>query len=218
MPTESSPGAMKPQRERMCLYVDGFNLYHGLHDLARREYLWLDLVRLAESLRPRNEIAMVKYFTARVINEPDAESRQERYINALQAVHGDRFQVVLGHYKSKLQTCRHCHIQWQRNEEKETDVNIALHLLKDAMDGTYDSALLVSADSDLVPAVKMVMEARPDYFVTAAFPPKRYSADLKSLMPGAFQINKNKIRQAQLPDVVCVGASGKRYHRPDKWG
>lgn len=28
-------------------YVDGFNLYHGLHDKYGRRYLWLDLQNLA---------------------------------------------------------------------------------------------------------------------------------------------------------------------------
>lgn len=199
------------------MYVDGFNLYHGLHDLSGRKHLWLDLIKLAESLRPHNEIAQVKYFTARVINEPDAESRQDRYINALQGLYGDRFQVTLGHYKSKTQTCRKCGASWQRNEEKETDVNIALHILRDAMEGTFDSALILSADSDLVPAATMVKDVRPGYFIAAAFPPKRSSADLKHHLPGSFHINENKIRQAQLPQTVRVGHSASVYRRPAKW-
>ncbi|MDO5618005.1 NYN domain-containing protein [Kocuria sp.] len=98
--------------------------------------------------------------TAPVINVPATESRQDRYISALETLYGDRFQVIQGHYKSKTQTCRKCHATWQRNEEKETDVNIALHLLRDAMEQTYDSALIMSADSDLVPAVRMLKEIR----------------------------------------------------------
>lgn len=29
-------------------YVDGFNLYHGLHDKYGRRYLWLDLQHLVQ--------------------------------------------------------------------------------------------------------------------------------------------------------------------------
>ena len=35
-------------------YVDGFNLYHGLHDKYRRRYLWLDLEHLVLRLRPND--------------------------------------------------------------------------------------------------------------------------------------------------------------------
>ena len=37
-------------------YVDGFNLYHGLHDKYRRRYLWLDLEHLVRRLRPSDHI------------------------------------------------------------------------------------------------------------------------------------------------------------------
>ena len=33
-------------------YVDGFNLYHGLHDKYHRRYLWLDLERLVQRPTP----------------------------------------------------------------------------------------------------------------------------------------------------------------------
>lgn len=39
--------------ERLIVYVDGFNLYHGLHDAARCRWLWLDLVALAQLRVPR---------------------------------------------------------------------------------------------------------------------------------------------------------------------
>jgi uncharacterized LabA/DUF88 family protein len=37
-----------------------------------------------------------------------------------------------------------------------TDVNIAVHLLEDAYDNVFDTALLVSADSDLAAPVEAV--------------------------------------------------------------
>ncbi|MCO5294727.1 MAG: hypothetical protein M9882_07470 [Homoserinimonas sp.] len=29
--------------ERLIVYVDGFNLYHGMHQRFQRRYLWLDV-------------------------------------------------------------------------------------------------------------------------------------------------------------------------------
>ncbi len=51
-------------------YVDGFNLYHGLHERYRRRYLWLDLEHLVQRLRPNDHILAVRYFTALVKDEP----------------------------------------------------------------------------------------------------------------------------------------------------
>ena len=39
------------------------------------------------------------------------------------------------------------------NEEKRTDVNIAIQMLEDAYEDRCDKLILVSGDSDLVPAV-----------------------------------------------------------------
>jgi len=201
--------------ERLTVYVDGFNLYHGLHDAARRRWLWLDLVALAESLRPTSDVVTVNYFTAPVLNQPDAASRQQEYLNALSARHGARIQIVQGRYQRKPKTCRVCGASWFEHEEKETDVNIAVSLVSDAAAGAMDAALLVSADSDLGPAVRAARTISPKLFIAAAFPPKRYSAELQALMPASFHISENKIRRSLLPEVVTDQA--QEYRRPSKW-
>ncbi|MBK8757067.1 MAG: NYN domain-containing protein [Actinomycetales bacterium] len=187
--------------ERLIVYVDGFNLYHGLHDSARCRWLWLDLVALATSLRPRSALQQVRYFTAPVLGQPDAQSRQQHYLDALVAHNGARIDIVQGRYQSKTKTCRTCGAQWVEREEKETDVNIAVGLVTDTARGAMDAALLLSADSDLAPAVRAAKGINPSLFVAAAFPPKRYSAELKALMPASFQISPSKVRGSFLPET-----------------
>ena len=63
-------------------------------------------------------------------------------------------------------------------EEKETDVNIAIAMLTDAVRDLYDTALLVSADSDLRPVVAAVKRLRTGKRIVAAFPPRRRSKGL----------------------------------------
>ena len=70
--------------ERVAAYIDGFNLYHGLHVEGRR-HLWLDLEGLVRSLlKPGQQLVGVRYFTARVRNNPSSEQRQTMYLKALQ--------------------------------------------------------------------------------------------------------------------------------------
>ncbi len=201
--------------DRMIVYVDGFNLYHGLHDKARCHWLWLDVVKLAQSLRPRSSIDLVRYFTANVLGQPEAQGRQQTYLNALTAVNGSRISIVHGRYQEKTQWCRTCGATWKVREEKETDVNIAVSLVADAARDAMDAALIISADSDLAPAVRAARDIRPGLYVAAAFPPDRFSAELKALMPGSFHIGASKIRRSFLPEVVNDGVN--QFVRPPKW-
>ena len=214
----ATPLTVRPNRGRdLIVYVDGFNPYHGLHDASGRSKLWLDLVALAKSLRPHSHLVQVKYFTAPVLDEPGALSRQETYQKALLAQNPGLVTVIPGRYQSKVMTCRKCGHTYTHYEEKETDVNIAVALVADILTHACSGALVISADSDLAPAVRTVQASTPGAVVVAAFPPARRSAHLRDLMPRSFSIGPSKINQAQLPDHVVDPGTGFVYSRPDKW-
>lgn len=199
------------------LYVDGFNLYHGLRDKYAHKMLWLDLVALAKAVRPRSTLMQVKYFTAPVLNEPDALSRQTTYQHALAAASPGLVTIIQGRYQKKDVKCRGCGATRTQYEEKETDVNIAVELVADAALGAMDTAILISADSDLTPAVRTARRIAPGLVLIAAFPPKRYSAELEKLMPNSFHIGGGRISSSLLPTMVMASASGQTYTRPAKW-
>ena len=62
-------------------------------------------------------------------------------------------------------------------EEKMTDVNIAVSLLADAQDDIYDTAMVISGDSDLSGPIEEVRRRYPGKRVVVAFPPQRVSKD-----------------------------------------
>jgi len=201
---------------RVAAYVDGFNLYFGLKAKYGRRYLWLDLQALAASLlRPGQTLEQVTYFTARVRNDPDGERRQSHYLDAL-ACHCPLVIIMSGHFQEKSRQCRRCGSAWTVYEEKETDVNIAVTLLEDAVRDRYDTALLISADSDLRPAIRAMKRLRPEKGIVAAFPPRRESGDLKRAVDGFLTIGDDKIRRSQLPPVV-ITPTGISLHRPKHW-
>jgi hypothetical protein len=54
------------QKERVAVYVDGFNLYFGIREAALDNCRWLNLRKLAENLLQHNqELVAVNYFTSR---------------------------------------------------------------------------------------------------------------------------------------------------------
>jgi uncharacterized LabA/DUF88 family protein len=201
----------------LVVYVDGFNLYNGIKSAYGRRFLWLDLVELAHRLRPRESLVTVKYFTAAVLDEAGAASRQSTYLKALSAHRGDRIEIIMGRYQRKAMRCRTCGDTWTSYEEKETDVNMAVHLAADVTTGRADSALIISADSDMCPAVRMAQQAAPGVNIVAAFPPRRQSAELRKLLPRSFTIGRGRLAQSQLPPAVRDPATGRHLRRPKKW-
>lgn len=196
-------------------YVDGFNLYFGLKFAYGRRWHWLDVERLTESLlKPHQQLEQVDYFTARVRDDPDAERRQSAYLDALSA-HCKRLRIITGRYQVKRKHCRQCHATWTTYEEKETDVHIAVTLTEDAAMDRFDTALLISADSDLCPAIQAVKRIDLTKGVIVAFPPKRHAEALATTADVAFPIGTAKLRQAQLPPVVA--SDGIKLHRPSYW-
>jgi uncharacterized LabA/DUF88 family protein len=200
--------------ERVAAYVDGFNLYHGLHEGGRR-YLWLDLEGLVRSLlRPGQQLVAVRYFTARVRNNPGSEQRQTMYLKAL-AAHSSMLDIRYGRFQEKSVNCRKCARTWTTYEEKESDVALAVSVVADGLNDLFDTALIVSADSDMAPAIRELRASKPEVRVIAALPPNRNSNDLRAHCDATFSIGIAKIRQAQLPETVMDGPYP--ITRPDYW-
>src|SRR6266508_2517968 len=89
-------------------------------------------------------------------------------------------------------------------------------LVEDAVCGRYDRAILISADSDLCPAIRTVRRVAPTKQIIAAFPPRRASGELGRTAHGFFTIPDSKIRKSLLPDTVTT-TSGVVLKRPSRW-
>ena len=105
------------------------------------------------------------------------------------------------------------------HEEKETDVNIALHLLRDAYENIYDKAILVSQDSDLCPAVAMVREKLPDKKLKTITPLNaQHSGKMTKLVGKEYRGMIKAIHlKNSLLDRVIILPNGKKITRPEKY-
>ncbi len=81
----------------------------------------------------------------------------------------------MGHFKNKARKCRSCKATWTAHEEKTSDVNIAIQLVHRAYRDEYDVALVMTADSDLCPAIDLVAVNFPDKDIVVVTPPGRYN-------------------------------------------
>ena len=205
--------------ERVIFYIDGFNLYYGLKSKSWRHYYWLDVARLAEGLlKPDQTLVAARYFTSKVMSTglhgADKKKRQDTYLDALAAL--PKVHIHYGHFAERERSCRVCGASWLTYEEKMTDVNIAVKILGDAGDDRFDTAVIVSGDSDLTGPIEEIRTRYPDKRVVVAFPPNRHSTGLKKAADAYFAIGRNALRDSQFPDTV-VKPDGYPLSRPDRW-
>jgi len=201
--------------ERVIVYIDGFNLYFGLKEKKGKRYYWLNLQKLAKNLlNDDQKLIETKYFTSRVSFPPDNVKRQATFIEALETL--KKFKIFYGHYLPNDIECFKCGNIIPKPNEKMTDVNIAVEMLTDAFKDRFDSALLISADSDLSAPIRKMKQLFSEKKVIVAFPPARFSFTLKNIAHVSFTIGRKKIADSVFPDEVQK-PDGFVLRRPEKW-
>jgi uncharacterized LabA/DUF88 family protein len=201
--------------QRVAVYVDGFNLYFGLKEARWRRYYWLDVHALAlRLLKADQTLSSVRYYTTRISGPPDKRDRQADYLDALATL--PMLRIAYGHYLTKKRRCSSCGATNEVPEEKMTDVNIAVDMLTDAFADRFDTAIVISADSDLSPPIEAIRQRWPQKRVVVAFPPRRASKRLKSEASAWFPLGRKVIADSQFPDQV-VRADGFVIRRPPRW-
>jgi uncharacterized LabA/DUF88 family protein len=201
--------------EKVITYIDGFNLYFGLKSKGWKKFYWLNIYILCKNLlKPHQKLIKVKYFTSRISEPPEKRKRQTTYIEALETL--PNFEIFYGKYQSNKWVCNSCGAETIRRNEKMTDVNIAVELMKDAFYDNFDSALLISADSDLKAPIVAIKEMFPGKRIVVVFPPERKSYELSKIADAYFHISRSKLAKSLFPEEVKK-EDGYILKCPDKW-
>ena len=207
------------------MYVDGQNLFRRA--LKGTPYLWLDVVRLCQEVLPRYEVVKVKYFTAAVRptpHDPHAGERQRSYLRALTS--DERLSVHLGHFRRdvvRMPVHPWAHgadghpikVTVKRTIEKGSDVNLATHLLWDALGGEADAYAVLSNDSDLAMPVRMLRE-RGDIDVGVMFPSHEPARLLLASSAWFRTIRPSALARSQFPERVVL-PGGEHAIKPQEW-
>lgn len=219
---ESGPCYFMPNPYRTYVYIDGFNLYYRA--VKNTPYKWLDLKKLcAHLIDPKHNILKIKYFTARVSGklDPGKPTRQNVYIRALEQ-YITEIEVYYGHFLSHpvsaplANTNPYQFVKIIKTEEKGSDVNMAVHLLNDAWLDLYDCAVVISNDSDLAEACRLVKEQNKKMIGVIApdTDPKNHpSYEIIKHASFVERVRKNVLAASQLPDII----PGTSIHKPKQW-
>lgn len=199
---------------RLSFYIDGFNFYYGLKSKGWRRYYWLDVVKFCESfLKPDQTLEAVFYCTA-VPKNRGKKDRQDLFFSANRM--NPKFKLVFGKFLEKNKIVNG--LPYKTYEEKQTDVNIAVEMIRGVIQNRCDGSVIISADSDLIPPINLIKELDPNHKIFSYFPPNRYSADLTNSSDVTLKLNRyeHRFKKALLPEQVIL-RNGTVVSRPPEW-
>lgn len=137
-------------KKRVLAIIDGSNLYFKLKDLKILKLVDYDYVGLVKSLRDKNTRLKIKYYIGAIRTDGSKKSlkmfRKQRKL--LTNLKKQKIEYSLG-YLLKSDGKYH---------EKGVDVQMVVDILKGAYKDEYDQVILISSDSDLMPAIEAAQE------------------------------------------------------------
>lgn len=206
---------------RTIVYIDGFNFYYGA--VRGTPWKWLNLETFfPKLLGSQNQLTAIKYYTAKVQptpHDPAVNARQDAYFQALAAL-CPLVKVYFGHFLRHEVPMENANppparVNVFKTEEKGSDVNLALHLLNDAWRDNYDCAVVVSNDSDLAEALRLVkaQHGKVIGIVTPGFPVRKTSYQLRKHSDFLKRISTWMLETSQLPNQI----PGTNIRKPSSW-
>ena len=138
--------------DRIAILIDGSNMYHYSKELKLSRLLEFNYNQFAEFLSAKRSRVSATYYIGKMREQPgNLRSRQlmanqQKLVGRLQN-HG--FKVSYGHML----------VDGGGQREKGVDVQIAVDLVAGAYEDLYDTAILVSSDTDLIPAVRKIRQS-----------------------------------------------------------
>jgi uncharacterized LabA/DUF88 family protein len=137
-------------QERCIILIDGSNFYFKLKDIQLNDLLRFNFSGFAKLLSNKYTLVKSIYYIGKV--RTDGTKRTKKLHSDQQKLFAllnkNRFRYSLG-YLLKINGKVH---------EKGVDVNIAVDILVAAYENLCDHIILVSSDTDLLPAIKKARE------------------------------------------------------------
>jgi uncharacterized LabA/DUF88 family protein len=169
--------------KRVAFFLDGENIRHAIRGA------WLDFPKLARTLTDEaDRVVAIYYFTT------GGCSQHEAYLRGLGA---RGVTVVVGRMGKRSSTCRFCRRAYETRVEKQTDVALAVKLLEAAIDDIYDVAVIISADTDFVPAIQAVKARFPHKRVGVVSPVREFPKRLNQVVDFHRKVPGNQLQRWQ---------------------
>lgn len=198
----------------VTVYIDGFNMYHALDMLNQNHLKWVNYTKLSESfLRADERLLKVYLFTSLTTLSEDKRFRNQAFLDASRAV---GIELIQARFAKTKKYCvkqeKYCKF-WV---EKGNDVALAVQMLADAHAGATHRIILVTADTDQIPAVNYIQKRFPEIEISLFIPPGRkdIARDLgKMVATNPVEISRGRIEACLLPNEI-IAANGEVVSMP----
>lgn len=202
--------------KRVAAFIDGFNVYYSMDKSADgkyKKYKWLNLRKLLENFLQEDEMLQnIMFFTALQKNE----TKRMRHLNYLKALKSEGIDYYLGKMRYEILTCPHCGKKYTEPKEKQTDANIISRFMGMAFYKDFDVALIVSADSDLVPMIEATKRINFDIKYRVIVPIDQNARELIQVCDDYKSIYEIHLKNSQFDDVITLPDHSK-IERPKEW-
>jgi uncharacterized LabA/DUF88 family protein len=138
--------------KRVIVIIDGSNLYHKLKSFQIHNLINFKYIDLVKKLVGRRKLIKATYYIGSIRSDNRDEKTAQLYNSQLKLFNNlfhQKIDVEKGYLMKNKDGTYH---------EKGVDVKMAVDLLIGAYENIYDTAIVISSDSDLVPAIKKVRE------------------------------------------------------------
>lgn len=221
--------------KRTIAYVDGFNLYHlALRDTS---YRWIDPKLLMENVVGHpGQFDELKFYTANVSSKIDADApkKQQIYLSALQTVAGisihkgnfvvrDKWRKLSQEVPNLLKPSPIL-VKVVNPEEKGSDVNLGVHLVRDAFTGAFEQAVVCTNDTDLFEPIRIVVHevglpvilVTPNNAINRKVPTAKKLKSAVNSHEAVYHMREQHLRSSALPTEI-IRSDGKTLHKPESW-
>ena len=222
------------------IYIDGYNLYYG--SLKGTPYKWLDLNALfSKFILPSSssnskvlDVDGIKFFTADIIGraarDPNSIKDQQAYHRALRFHLGEKFSLIKGYYSLVPISAHRVEkdsdinqspiVRVWKLEEKQTDVNIAVEALSDAiLDDETEQVVFVTNDTDIAPVlakIRSLKKVKVGLVIPTSKGVRHPNTELCQQADWVrHYILEDELKNSQLPRVIAGGR--KPAIKPESW-
>lgn len=140
------------KKQRIFIIIDGSNFYHRLKELKLRNLLDFNYQQFADFLlrSKQKELIQAKYYIGAIHVQENNPKSLKLYRNQkilLNRLRNHGFKIGFGHM-----------LKTDKYREKGVDVLMAVDMLISAYEDLCDKIILVSSDTDLIPAIAKARE------------------------------------------------------------
>lgn len=137
------------KNKRVAVFIDGSNLYHKLKELRIPNTTDFNYGELCKKLARGRDVISCRYYVGAIRakdNDVKGQSLRANQLKLFNNLMAQGFVIKKGNFL----------FNGGGYHEKGVDVKLAVDLLVGAYDDIWDTAIIISSDSDLNPAIKKV--------------------------------------------------------------